>query len=237
MLLSALISGFTVGAAGSFHCMGMCGPLSMALPTHHLSALQKFTSLLLYQFGRIVTYSFIGLLFGLAGRRIYITGYQQWFSIGAGVLITLLAVLYFGWKKNIHLSFFNRFYSTVQGVIVKILKSSTGPGSFFLLGMANGLLPCGMVYIALASTLSFAEIGESVGFMAMFGAGTLPAMMAIAYAGQAMKFEFRKTLRSLVPFMILSMGVLLILRGLNLGIPFISPQLAQSAGQAIICHP
>lgn len=237
MIGPALIAGFTLGAAGSLHCMGMCGPLSLALPTHHLSPVQKFFSLLLYQFGRIITYSLAGLLFGLAGHRIYIAGYQQLFSISMGIIIAVFAAFYFFKKQLIHISFLNRFYLSVQGLILKVLKSATGAGGFLLLGMANGLLPCGMVYIALASTLSFATVNESVGFMAMFGAGTLPAMMLVAYAGQAMKYEARLLMRKAVPFFVLGMGVLLILRGLNLGVPFISPQLPDAAGQAVICHP
>lgn len=236
MLWPVIISGFTLGAAGSLHCVGMCGPLSLALPVHHLSKAEKFFSLLLYQTGRILTYSIIGLLFGLAGRRIYIAGYQQWFSIGLGIIVVGLAVLYFLQKRAVHVGFFSKFYLFVQSLIVKLLRSSAGPGSFLLLGMANGLLPCGMIYIALASTLSFSAVNESVVFMAMFGAGTIPAMMLVAYAGQAMKFELRLLLRKAVPFFILSMGVLLILRGMNLGIPFISPELPDAAGKAVVCH-
>jgi uncharacterized protein len=234
---TALIAGFTLGAAGSLHCMGMCGPLSLALPTHHLSGVHKFISLFLYQFGRVVTYSAAGLLFGIAGHRIYLSGYQQWFSIGMGTLIALIAAFYFFKKQLVHIRFFNRFYLSVQGLIVKVLQSSTGTGGFLLLGMANGLLPCGMVYIALASTLSFTSVGDSVGFMAMFGTGTMPAMLLVAYAGQAIKYETRSLLRKAVPYFILGMGVLLILRGLNLGVPYISPQLPEAAGQAVICHP
>jgi sulfite exporter TauE/SafE len=237
MLWPVIISGFTLGAAGSLHCVGMCGPLSLALPVQHLSKTKKFFSLLLYQFGRIITYSLIGLIFGLAGRRIYISGYQQWFSVGMGVLVLTLAVLYFIQKRTIHLKFLNRFYFSVQKLISSLLKSITGPLSFLLMGMANGLLPCGMVYIAVAATLSFTDVMQSVSFMAMFGAGTLPAMMMVAYAGQLIKLEVRQTLRKAVPFFIVTMGVLLVLRGLNLGIPFISPELPQSPGQALICHP
>ena len=237
MLWPVIISGFTLGAAGSLHCVGMCGPLSLALPVHHLSKTTKFFSLLLYQFGRIITYSAIGLIFGLAGRRIYISGYQQWFSVGMGLLVLTLAVLYFIQKRSIHLKFLNRFYYSVQKIISRLLKSITGPFGFLLMGMANGLLPCGMVYIAVAATLSFTDVAQSVSFMAMFGAGTLPAMMVVAYAGQLIKLEVRQTLRKAVPFLVVTMGVLLVLRGLNLGIPFISPELPQSPGQALICHP
>ena len=237
MLWPIIISGFTLGAAASLHCVGMCGPLSLALPLHHLSQTQKFISLLLYQFGRIITYSIIGLLFGLAGRRIYISGYQQGFSIGMGILVLSLAMFYFIGHKTLHLKFLNRFYLFVQKQISRLLKSATGPFSFLLLGMANGLLPCGMIYIALAATLSFTEVLQSVSFMAMFGAGTLPAMMLVGYAGQLIKPAWRNSFRKLVPVFISLMGVVLILRGLNLGIPFISPELPISPGSPVICHP
>lgn len=237
MLLPVLISGFVLGAAGSLHCIGMCGPLSLALPIHHLSKTKKFLSLLLYQFGRIITYSGIGLLFGLGGRRIYIAGYQQYFSIIMGAFIIGLSVLYFLRHRTIHLKFLNRFYFFVQRQIATLLKSAIRPSGFLLMGMANGLLPCGMIYIALAATLSFTEIFQSVGFMAMFGAGTLPAMMLAGYAGQMIKPGWRISLQKLVPVFISAMGILLVLRGMNLGIPFISPELQQSPVDQLICHP
>jgi sulfite exporter TauE/SafE len=120
MLWPSIIAGFTLGAAGSLHCIGMCGPLSLALPTQHLAKTEKFFSFLLYQSGRVITYSVIGLIIGLAGRRIYITGYQQGFSILMGIVIMAMAVLYFFRKKTIHLSFLNGFYLFVQRMIVRL---------------------------------------------------------------------------------------------------------------------
>ncbi len=237
MLLPAMIAGFTLGAAGSLHCVGMCGPLSLALPTYHLSRTKKFISLLVYQFGRIITYSIIGLFFGLAGRSIYMAGFQQGFSIVMGIIVLSLALLYFISKKTIHLSFLNRFYLAVQGMIIRILKSSTGILGFFLMGMANGLLPCGMVYIAVAATLSLQQVSESVVFMALFGAGTLPVMMLAGYAGQLLKPALRRSLQNSVPVFIALMGLVLILRGMNLGIPFISPELPAAAGSTVHCIP
>lgn len=237
MLWPVIISGFTLGAAGSLHCVGMCGPLALALPVHHLSAFRKFTSLLLYQAGRIVTYSAIGLLFGLAGRRIYIAGYQQWFSIGAGILVLLLALGYFLHLRSIRLPLLDGFYSGVQRLIGRLLKKTNSYPGFLALGMANGLLPCGMVYIALAATISFTEVYQSVGFMSAFGAGTLPAMMAISFAGQAIGMETRMLLRKAVPYLVMAVGILLILRGMNLGIPFVSPSLPGSPGASLECHP
>lgn len=237
MLWPVLISGFTLGAAGSLHCVGMCGPLSLALPVNHLSKSHKFFSLLLYQSGRVITYSLIGLVFGLAGRRIYISGYQQWFSIGLGIVVLLLTALYFFHRYTIHFSLLNRFYAFVQKMIGKILKNAGSSLSFLLMGLANGLLPCGLVYVAVAATLSFTEVYHSIGFMAMFGLGTLPAMMLVAYAGQKLKVETRELLRKAVPYFVVAMGLILIMRGLNLGIPFISPELPQSPGETVVCHP
>lgn len=232
-----MITGFILGAAGSLHCVGMCGPLSMVLPVQHFPGAKKFLALLLYQLGRIITYSFIGLLFGLAGRQVYIAGYQQWFSIIMGSIVVLLALLYFLKKKEARLTFLNGFYQRVQGLIIRILRSSVNLPGMLALGMANGLLPCGMVYIALASALTFASAGESMLFMAMFGAGTLPAMMLAGYAGNMLNPEIRSLFRKLTPVIISIMGAILILRGLNLGIPFISPKMPGASGEAVVCHP
>ena len=236
MLLSLMITGFTIGAAGSLHCVGMCGPLSLALPVHHLSKTRKFLSLLLYQFGRIITYSLLGLIFGLAGRRIYLSGYQQGFSIILGIIVLVFAVMYFIQKHSIHLSFLKGFYLFTQKVITKLLGSKANPSNFLMIGMANGLLPCGMIYIAIAATLSLTQVTHSVLFMIMFGLGTLPAMMLVAYAGQMMNIETRRLFRKAVPVFIIIVGIGLILRGLNLGIPFLSPELPHAPGQAVVCH-
>lgn len=237
MLWAVIISGLTLGAAGSLHCVGMCGPLSLALPVRHLSTVKQFFYILSYQLGRILTYSVIGLIFGLAGRRIYISGYQQWFSIGMGILVLVFAVLYFLQSKSVHLPFFNRFYLKISQLISKVLKSAKGPGGFFTLGMANGLLPCGLVYVAVAATLSFQTVTDSILFMASFGAGTLPAMMIVGMAGKLLHPEARMLMRKAVPVFVTLMGVVLILRGLNLGIPYISPILPGSPGDAAVCHP
>lgn len=237
MDLAIAITGFTLGAAGSLHCIGMCGPLSLALPVHHFSKTGKLAALLLYQAGRILTYTAIGLVFGLAGRVIYLAGYQQMFSIIMGSLILLLALLYFIQKSHYRLSFLNRFYQGVQQLIIRVLKSSTSLLSFLFLGLANGLLPCGMVYIALATSLSFSGLEESAGFMAAFGAGTLPAMMIVGYAGMLIRPELRTGFRKLVPVFVTLMGLILILRGLNLGIPYLSPELPHAPGESVNCHP
>ena len=235
-MVSILIAGFTLGFAGSLHCVGMCGPLSLALPSWHLRGAARFFSLLLYQLGRIVTYAALRLLFGLAGRGIYIAGVQQWFSVTMGLLVLLMAAMYFIQQGNIHVSFLTRFYQYVSRLIGQIIKNNQGAGGFLLLGMANGLLPCGMVYIALAATLSFYKVYQAVGFMAFFGAGTLPAMMLVSYSARFFPPALKQVFRQSIPFFITATGIVLILRGLNLGISFISPVLPSPGGQPVICH-
>jgi len=235
-MIAVLIGGFTLGFAGSLHCVGMCGPLSLALPTSYMSPVMKIISLFLYQVGRIITYAVLGLFFGLLGRTFYLAGIQQWFSIILGVLVLLLALMYFMRGTIIHLSFLSGLYIALTKLIGRILKNRSGNSTFLLLGMANGLLPCGMVYIALAATLSFYKVYEGVGFMAMFGAGTLPAMMLLGYSGHMIGPAVKRIFRKSIPYFITATGIVLILRGLNLGIAFISPHLPQAAGQVIICH-
>ncbi|MFT3934876.1 MAG: sulfite exporter TauE/SafE family protein [Chitinophagaceae bacterium] len=236
-MLPILIAGFTLGFAGSLHCVSMCGPLSLALPTHHLSAGYKLLSLFAYQCGRVFTYSIMGLLFGLAGRTLYITGLQQWFSIVLGMMVLVLAFLSFSNQAASRLSFLNKIYARVAKLINNLLRKRSGPFGFLLLGAANGLLPCGMVYMALAASLSFYKVYQSIAFMAMFGAGTLPAMMLVGYSAQFISPQLRNGFKKAVPFVITLTGILLILRGMQLGIPYISPQLPAAASAVIDCHP
>jgi sulfite exporter TauE/SafE len=237
MLWAAIIAGFSLGAVSSLHCVGMCGPLALALPVHHLSKTQQLISLFLYQFGRIITYAAFGLIFGLAGRRIYLAGFQQWFSIIMGVTVLVLVVLYWVYKNPLQPSFFKKIFSAVQSYMMKAFRSKKSSAGFLLLGMANGLLPCAMVYVAVAGALTTTQVSYSVVFMAMFGAGTLPAMMTIGYFGRMASLPVRNMFRKSIPLFMTLMAVILILRGLNLGIPFISPMLQGPTGDAAVCHP
>lgn len=238
MYYTTIISGYILGIAGSLHCIGMCGPLSLALPVSHLSDMKRFFSLLLYQVGRVLTYAALGLLTGLIGRAFYIGGIQQIISVITGSLILIFALLYFLQKSNHRIFFLQKFYTKIYSLISGILQSPKGMLSFFLLGLANGLLPCGMVYIALASALAFPEVAGSVGFMAMFGLGTLPAMIFVTYGGRMVHPRIRSGFRKATPYMMAVVGALLILRGMNLGIHFISPHLASpEVSRTVVCAP
>ena len=235
MIWQFIIAGFTLGLVGSLHCVGMCGPLALALPVQYLYRSQRVFAIVLYQAGRVITYSTLGLVFGLAGRQVYLAGFQQWFSIGMGTLIIILLIQYWIFRRNVRPGLLKNFYIGVQQVMIKILKRR-GATSFLLFGMANGLLPCGMVYIALAGALVTTEVRDSVLFMAMFGLGTVPAMIAISFFGQFFSVKARNSFRKIVPVFVTVMAVVLILRGMNLGIPFISPILPSASQAATSCH-
>ncbi len=231
-----LLPAFLLGLISSFHCVGMCGPLAMALPVQHFLSAKKGVSIFLYHAGRIVTYTLLGVLFGLLGRHLFIAGFQQWGSIILGSIILLVV----GFQKLFKTSYTPPFIQSFTDVLhnaIRYLWGKHSTLSSLLLGMTNGLLPCGMVYFALAGALSSTTIGGSILFMVLFGAGTLPLMFAVHFAGTTyLSLSFRNKTRKLVPFFIATMGVLLILRGLNLGIPYISPFLGNETGRVISCH-
>lgn len=235
ILWPIITAGGLLGLAGSAHCVGMCGPLAMSLPVHHLSRGGQLLAMLSYHLGRVITYSVLGLLFGLAGRTFYLAGFQQSFSVIAGIIMLLLAFYYFIGKTNKSPKWIQAWYQPLQVLMGKLLRNS-GTGSFLLLGMANGLLPCGMVYMAIIGAIGLSAPIESAFFMMMFGLGTVPAMLLLSWFGIRISLDVRMHLKRATPFIIAAMGIILILRGMNLGIPFISPVLADAPGAAAGCH-
>lgn len=234
MFWEVFISGFLLGTVSSFHCVGMCGPLALSLPLAGYTPLKKTYGILLYNLGRIVTYSSIGLLLGFVGRQIMMAGYQQLFSITMGVAILIVFLLTIFRKRVSGFKPADSFYIKLQSLVARFLRLRS-LGGFFLTGIANGLLPCGMVYLALTGALATSNAWYGMEFMASFGLGTTPALLVLSFAGLAMSVRSRSFIRKLTPYAFLLMGILLILRGMNLGIPFISP--AFSTGSAAVnCH-
>ncbi|WP_207491909.1 sulfite exporter TauE/SafE family protein [Aridibaculum aurantiacum] len=234
MSVTVIISAFALGLVSSFHCVGMCGAIAFSLPTQHLNGAKKAAGILLYNAGRITTYSIIGVLFGLLGRQIHIAGFQQWFSIIAGITILIIVIQGAAGKPLFHLPGYGKVQLFVQS-LVSIFLTSPSVASMYLLGMANGLLPCGLVYMAVTGALATGSIGGAAGFMASFGAGTFPALFLLSYFGYIINLSTRNTIKRMVPYVVATMAVLLILRGLNLNIPYLSPLLASETNN-ISCH-
>ncbi|MBN9385601.1 MAG: sulfite exporter TauE/SafE family protein [Chitinophagaceae bacterium] len=223
---------FSLGLISSFHCVGMCGPLVLALPLQHLPARPRILAVFSYHGGRLLTYAMLGGVAGLLGRTVYLAGFQQWFSIILGILILVWVCIRTIGGRSVTAG---KLFYPLQTFITRLWRSP-GRKSYFIPGMANGLLPCGMVYIAVAGAVSFSSMGESLAFMLIFGIGTLPALLLLGFSGHLIGAGVRRHMRKFIPFAMALVGVLLILRGLDLGIPFISPALAHSPGQAMSCH-
>ncbi len=229
------ISAFGLGLLSSFHCVGMCGAIAFSLPTQHLSSIKKAVGILSYNAGRIITYATVGIFFGVLGRQINILGFQRWFSIIAGLTILLIVVQTYLRKPILHFPGYSVVNAFVQKLIGKYISNPSISGTF-LLGVANGFLPCGLVYLALTGALAAGTIEGSAFFMIAFGLGTFPAMFLLSYFGVFISISTRNTIRKTVPYVVAFMGLLLIMRGVGLGIPYLSPSIAISNGQVESCH-
>jgi uncharacterized protein len=235
MIMQMIIAGMALGAVGSFHCVGMCGPLALALPVYHLSAVQKVVAQLLYNTGRVFTYTLLGLFFGMAGKGFSLAGWQQVFSIATGAIMLLLTILYYVFKKSFQPKWLLKFNGFIQKNTGRFLQQKNNAG-YLLPGMVNGLLPCGMVYVAVAAALATGDAGMSALFMASFGLATLPAMLLVGIIGSNISLTVRARIKKLTPFVMIVVACLLIMRGMNLGIPYISPELTNQHDEIISCH-
>lgn len=232
MSVALLISSLLLGLASSLHCVGMCGPLIMSVPVQHLPEGKKTTGILLYQSGRIGMYIVLGVIAGLLGWRIDAAGFQQLFSIVLGTILLLMLSGSFFLNKLHGTNWLNK--SVTQMMFWAIQQQS--PIGMFLMGAANGLLPCGMVYIALTGAMASGSIAGAALFMVSFGIGTLPALLGLAFWGVRLSWQTRQHMKKTVPYVVAVTGILLILRGLNLNIPYISPFLSERSTDTISCH-
>jgi hypothetical protein len=217
-----IIAAFTIGLLGSFHCVGMCGPLALSLPLNNDSFWSKFSGALLYNMGRIVTYSTFGLVFGTIGKSLSFFGYQQWISIALGIAIIFFVVLPKRFSSFNNSNAVIKFLENLRTALGKLFAKDNH-FSLFSIGLLNGLLPCGLVYMAAAGAIATGDILKSVVFMAFFGLGTLPIMWSVAFFGNYIGISIRQKIRTAYPYLMTLMACLLILRGMGLGIPYISP--------------
>ena len=218
-----LISALVLGLMGSFHCAGMCGPIAIALPLHGNAIPQKIYGGVLYNLGRTMTYGIMGAIFGLLGQGVEMIGFQQKISVIMGSIM-IISVLFPSIFRNQYrmdrswISLVGRLKSAI-GKLFSVRSFS----SLFFIGLLNGLLPCGLVYMALAGAIGTGEVVLGSLYMIMFGLGTIPMLLSIAIAGNIMSVAIRRKINRLIPVLVVIVGIFFILRGLNLGIPFLSP--------------
>jgi uncharacterized protein len=233
-----ILSAFAIGLFGSLHCIGMCGPIAIALPVPNTSNASFLTGRLLYNIGRVLTYSFLGAIFGLLGSRFVVAGFQQGISIILGIIILIVVLMPSRSKVKV----------TQHPIILKIsspLKESIGVlfkkgtfSSMFLIGILNGFLPCGLVYVALAGAIASGDAVSGTAVMVLFGLGTVPAMFAATVFGKFINLGLRRKLNKLIPYFAIVLAIIFILRGMALGIPYLSPKIsAQVVNESNLdCH-
>ncbi len=222
---------FALGLVGSLHCAAMCGPLLLALPVPLDGAGRFVAGRLVYQLGRLATYCLLGVVAGVVGRTILLAGFQRWLSIALGVAILLGFLVS---KKAALSAPVVRLVARLKSAMSAQLRQR-GFRSLALLGMLNGLLPCGLVYVALAGAVAWGGLLDGIAYMALFGLGTVPMMLAIGLSGKMFPPAFRLKLRGAIPVGVCLVAGLLILRGLALGIPYVSPALVAGV-PAGCCH-
>lgn len=212
---------FFMGLFGSLHCVAMCGPLVMALPVSGKSTSAIMANRVIYQVGRVITYGLLGVIIAFLGTSITVKGWQQVLSITTGLILISIAVFTLlnhrfpgleRWKQH-----------AFQPIIKKMGYWLYKPGGSFMAGIMNGLLPCGMVYMALAAALNADTVWKGGAFMIVFGSGTFPMMLAVSFFGSMIKKKFKFNLSKWLPSMYLILGIWFMLRGANLDIAYLSP--------------
>ena len=232
-----LLSGLILGLLGSLHCVGMCGPIAFMLPVDRSNSVKKIGQVGIYHLGRLIAYSIIGLVFGLVGKSLYIFGMQQQLSIAIGILMIVVVVIPYKTFSKYNLSKpLNKVISRVKTRLGQALKKKT-PDTFLTIGFLNGFLPCGLVYMAVFGSIATGSLLEGSLYMILFGLGTIPLMTSAIYIGKFLNSRIKQRIQKAIPVFVVLIGALFILRGLGLGIPYISPApVVEMATSAIECH-
>ena len=211
------------GLMGSFHCLGMCGPIAFILPVDRNNKAKMSFQTLLYHLGRMTAYGSIGWVFGFFGKGVSLVGFQQYASLIMGILMVVLAFVPASKVLRLKpLAGWNKFVYFVKNSLSEYLKKRSTFG-FYIIGFFNGLLPCGLVYIALVGAMATGDPIMGAIYMVIFGLGTAPMMTLAIYLGNFVSLKVRNKINKLIPYAVVLVGVLFILRGLNLGIKFLSP--------------
>lgn len=223
-----------MGLTGSLHCAGMCGPIIWVMPFQVLSGWKKWFGIGLYHFGRISVYALIGAILH-SFKSLFQPQWQQYISIIMGAVLLVVGLLSFFPNK---LRFTLPWTSFVKKNLSHFI-SRPSVFALFITGMLNGLLPCGLVYMALSATITAPDAIHAALLMYAFGSGTVPMLVGLTILKNKTKvFGMGSRLRKFVPAFMLFFGLLFVVRGMNLGIPYLSPEVSieQNEIKSSCCH-
>ena len=223
-----LYSAFLLGLFGSVHCVGMCGPLVLAFGQTTKSMGFKLTQ----QFGRILGYGILGALIGLIGSTVAIFEVGQWVSLSMGIVILAFTLFSF-FKKSAANIFTGKLVTKLQSFALKNTQSLGA--RFFLLGIINSLLPCGLLFVALGVAATQGTLQGAVLYMLVFGFGTLPSLLGVLFFGHQLGAKFKSLQSKMIPVLSLVVGLMMVVRGLGLGIPYLSPKINHETKTAECC--
>lgn len=224
-----------LGVAGSAHCLGMCGPIALAVPSPRNNWRSRLSSTLLLNTGRIATYALIGAAFGAFGHGLRLAGLQQAASIVAGIVLLVSIVVPGLLERWLPASRGAILIGRLRSMLARNLKR-TAPEALVLTGMLNGLLPCGLVYAAAIGSTVMGNAMDGALYMALFGLGTWPLLIALRMGSGLLGSSARAALRRASPVMVGIVAALLVLRGLDLGVPYLSPSAPLVGAEASVCH-
>lgn len=224
MEVTMILSALGLGLASGFHCVGMCGPIALSLGLTGRQGMKFYLQNLTYQLGRAFSYSILGAALGLLGKGFSMAGFQGYLSIIAGILLIIMALFSFGQKDfAARIPALNHLLLRIKMNLGKLLRKADLKSRFFT-GVLNGFLPCGAVYMGLTASLAAGGIWQGAAFMGLFGLGTIPLMFGVVLAGGLMSQTFRLKALKVIPVVMIILGGLFIVRGLEIGIPYISPK-------------
>lgn len=208
-----LVAALTLALAGSLHCFGMCGPIALTVGKSYG-----------YVFGRILSYSILGAIAGLGGDLLALGRYEQTISIVCGIAMMVFALL----QITIHWNPFptQLFHSATRPIRTALqrLLTTRSSAALFGIGVLNGFLPCGLVFSALFGAVSTSSAVRGALFMAVFGLGTVPVMASLAFGFSWLTTRFKTQYKLVMPVAALVVSGLVIMRGMGLGIPYLSPK-------------
>ncbi len=227
MVLTALIMGLT----GSLHCVGMCSPLAMAVGNMNTRA---FLNRVIYNAGRIVTYGLLGLAIAGVGLAFPISKFQNLVSVLLGVTLLLAGIGLLKVNIPILSSAVGKLTFTLKKLFTRFL-SRKHFGSVFLLGTLNGILPCGLVWIALTYSFTLQSAMEAFSFMILFGIGTLPVMLGFTSVITQLLQRFNFNFQRITSAMLILSGILLIVRVFIIHLPH-QHSLQQGVVDIVLCN-
>lgn len=222
---------FYIGLFGSVHCIGMCGPLAFAVPSFHSQWWRVIMDKVIYNCGRVFSYTLLGLLIGVLGKQLWLAGLQQSVSVVSGLLIIAA-----GFSRMFKLKFSR---SKLMPALLKPLDrllhyALSHQAGHFAIGLLNGFLPCGFVYLALVGAVNTSSPSASAQYMFWFGMGTFPLMLIATVSAGYIGPVFRRRINRAMPFLMVCLGCWFLLRGMGLDVPFLSPP--KQSNSATICH-